>query len=77
MPKSFEENLREEFVGLWEESKGKSTHEGEYIADWWLSKLQSYKEELIKEIEAYFKGLILIPDPQATKENIISVIKRK
>lgn len=33
--------------------------------------------EVIEKIELYFKGLIAIPDPQATKENLILSLKQK
>ena len=33
--------------------------------------LEAYKEELREEIEEYFKGLIFMPDPQATKESLL------
>ena len=33
------------------------------------------RARIIEEVEKYFKGLILIPNPKATKENIINIIK--
>ena len=34
-------------------------------------------EEIKERIEEYFKGLILIPNPQLTKEKLLSLLKPK
>jgi predicted secreted Zn-dependent protease len=36
---------------------------------------QAAIEECVRKIESYFAGLIVIPDPQATKTNLISTLK--
>ena len=35
------------------------------------------REEIKKEIEAYFKGLIAIPDPQATLKSLLSSLTKE
>lgn len=37
--------------------------------------LLKQKEQYRKEIEKYFKGLILIPNPQLTKEKLLKILK--
>jgi hypothetical protein len=36
---------------------------------------QAAIEECVQKIENYFAGLIVIPDPQATKANLITTLK--
>lgn len=37
--------------------------------------LNNQKKELVEEIEKYFRGLIVIPNPQATKNNLLYLIQ--
>lgn len=64
----------------WEKEFGERFIESRYferIKQFIHSLLKSQRAELIKEIENYFKGLIVITDPQATKESLLTKLKNK
>lgn len=39
--------------------------------------VEQEKERISEKIKIYFKGLIVIPNPQATKENLLDLINNK
>lgn len=49
-----EQEIRDEFIKIWEDAKGKSTHEGEYIADYWLN----IRQEALTEQKMKFKEMV-------------------
>lgn len=91
MTTNIKERIREEWRKYITSTLPEPLEEGEKILsmsvdfgdceDWWLSKLdQAVKEredEIVEKIEQYFEGLIAMPNPQASKENIINLIKEK
>lgn len=45
------------------------------MIDFITTLIEKQREEYVDMIEEYFKGLIVISNPQATKENLINLIK--
>jgi hypothetical protein len=73
--------LVDESVKYWQSTLEIHPYDLMNIANYWLSKFDSILEkkekDIVEMIEEYFKGLIFIPDPQATKENLINKLNNK